>query len=72
MSPATTWLEKSLTGTGWVEGIPQGDSSTDYFIDVLFEGTTLFNIVTSYTEKSIPATSYTENSVAATTWTERT
>lgn len=72
MSPATSWIEASQTGAGWQEGEPQ-DSSEDFYVDFLFEGTGFHGLVAStYTEASVAAASYTEASVAAPTWTEHT
>lgn len=73
--PATPWTELSATETGWVEGFPDPayDASTDYFIDVLFEGTALFAVTaTPYTELSISATPSTELTGVLTTYTELT
>lgn len=69
--PATSWTEQTLTDSGWQEGIPFiGDASTDYFIDVLFEGTTLFGILNDWTEQTLTAASWTEKSQSQTSWTE--
>lgn len=74
MSPATVWTPLSATQTGYQKGFadPTYDSSTDYFIDVLFEGTGFFAVIatpstelslgvaTPYTELTAPATAYVE------------
>lgn len=70
---ATPWSELSATETGWVEGFPDPtyDASLDYFIDVLFEATSLFAVTAvPYTELSIAATPTTELTAPSTPYTE--
>lgn len=69
----TVWTERTATAGAFTEGNAENDGSSDYFIDVLFEGTGLFGLVAaSYVERTAAAAAGTERVAASASWTERT
>lgn len=71
MSP-TTWTEVTTPAQGWqaASASVMEDSSSDYFIDVLFEGTAFSSAAVSYTEITAPAAAYVERTAPTAPWTE--
>ena len=69
---ATSWTEQSATlAADWQEGVPGRENpSDDYFIDLLFEGTTFYDPGVTWSEQSMSSTSMTEKTQSATSWTE--
>lgn len=75
MAGPTAWVELTGNDGGWQEGIPaiDYDASTDYFVDVLFEGTNIFaTIQPTWTELTGSTPAGTELSVSAAPWVELT
>jgi hypothetical protein len=73
--PATPWTELTGSATGFQIGFPDAaqDASSDYFIDVLFEGSAFSGFTpTSYTELTGSAWPTTELTGTATPYTELT